>query len=700
MGYTAIEKMRDLNRERFGRDVGPFSPLPVGRERTGMDLKSAALRFLAERCEGLRFDPETEKREANGKWQGTSFAPEQIPYNMQMDVDRICLKNELAAFIDSGAAEDAYTVYYAYLEMFMGKNGRSRSMVEMLSEYESNASSLLMSHRDHYSHSVYVFALGLAIYETNAGFRKIFSRAYGFRDRGEGHESACAFLRFWGMTALFHDIGYPFEIPFEQVMAYFEVENRKRGPENMYLAYRNIEPFVRIGGEDGEKLKELYGREFSDLIELLAFGIAARMGEAYGITEGKMDRVIRNKPTHPEENNYFMDHAFFSAGRLYREIVRILGGENLSREHVDVLTAIMLHNSLFKFAILGYKSDNLKAPLKAELHPLAWMLMLCDELQCWDRTAYGRNSRTELHPMGVDFDFTGGGIRAVYFYDIEMKERIRNYTKQYKAWEAGGKAGKPPRLKAYSDMAGTEQRFREDIGQIADLTGMPLTVDCALRKADRRMKHTYLSESSFLHIYDFAVVLHARYSYSGRGRKPEPEKMEEEFNRLSLEYKISNMNQAKSFDRNLNAIECFFTDKPVDFEMLKAFTQEMVAVFAPMEHERWVREHQAMGWTAGNDYETLPVREKGEAEKAERIKLREQLRMHKLTLPAGTTGKGIRNHYNTLSPEDQGKDYLPFNSMLKLMEQYDGVRIYRMRSDGRPMDRLQKVLDEYDGGAF
>ena len=26
MGYTAIEKMREWNRERFGKDVGPFCP--------------------------------------------------------------------------------------------------------------------------------------------------------------------------------------------------------------------------------------------------------------------------------------------------------------------------------------------------------------------------------------------------------------------------------------------------------------------------------------------------------------------------------------------------------------------------------------------------------------------------------------------------------------------------------------------------
>ena len=44
--------------------------------------------------------------------------PNQIPYNMQMDINRLCLLCELEKFIDSGISEDAYTVYYCYLEMF------------------------------------------------------------------------------------------------------------------------------------------------------------------------------------------------------------------------------------------------------------------------------------------------------------------------------------------------------------------------------------------------------------------------------------------------------------------------------------------------------------------------------------------------------------------------------------------------------
>ena len=679
MSYSAIEKMRAFNQKRFGMDVGPFAPGPIGDEATGMDLKSAALRFLETRCIGLRFDEEKERTEKEkGVCLGTSLQPKQIPYNMQMDLDRLCLKNELAKFIESGVAEDAYTVYYSYIEMFIGRDGKSQSMVELLSEFESNASSLLMSHRDHYSHSVYVFALGLAIYETNAWFRKVFSESYGFTDGGEGPESAHAFLEYWGLTSLFHDIGYPFEIPFEQVLAYFEVDKKKRGRKSVYIAYRNVRPLVRLQPGGRKRLQELYGVSFRDVTELLADRIAERLAPDYGITREKMDRKIRSKAPHPEENGLYMDHAFFSACRLYQELIRIIGAKRLQKYHVDALTAIMLHNSLFKFAIVGYKSSGLKDPLKAERHPLAWMLMLCDELQCWDRTAYGRNSRSELHPMAVDFDFSGGAIRAVYYYDRGEAGKIREFYAEYAEWEKDGCSGDQPRLKAYSDMAEKEQRFRRDIGQIVDLANCPLTVTPSLREVDHRQKHTYLSSSNFLHIYNFAVALHARYAYQGDEENAKQEDMEKAFNSLSLEYKISNINQVRSFGQYLNEIGCFYTDRPVDFDMLTEFTKDMINRIAPLEHERWVRDHQMMGWRPGDDYETVPLDVPKQREGKARKALREQMRMHKLTLAADADEETILKHYESLPPIEQEKDFLPFNSLLKLLKIFDGVRIYKL----------------------
>ena len=102
MGYTAFKAMRARNKKLLGKDLGPKQPRPAKGARNGTDLKSAALRFLHDRCEGLRFDPEIAQKEAEtGVYLGTGIRPGQVPFNMQKDTDRLCLERELEKFIDT-----------------------------------------------------------------------------------------------------------------------------------------------------------------------------------------------------------------------------------------------------------------------------------------------------------------------------------------------------------------------------------------------------------------------------------------------------------------------------------------------------------------------------------------------------------------------------------------------------------------------
>ena len=153
--------------------------------------------------------------------------------------------------------------------------------------------------------------------------------------------------------------------------------------------------------------------------------------------------------------------------------------------------------------------------------------------------------------------------------------------------------------------------------------------------------------------------------------------MEKDFSTLSLEYKLSNINQVKSFSKCLNEIHCFYTDRQVDFDMLEAFTPQQIERIAPLEYERWLREHQAMGWRNGDLYERVPVPQ-GAGEKSYRTALREQTRCHKLVIDGELTKEQIISHYEEHLPEyEKQMNYQPFNNMLKLMRKFDGVRIYQ-----------------------
>lgn len=671
MAYTALAKMRKKNLKEYGVNIGPREP-DLYKAGNKNSLKCASLRFLHNACEGLKFDASIEAEEdKSGVYQGTSLKPGQIPYNMQMDINRLCLEKSLEKFIDSGTAEDAYMVYYSYLEIFLGHYGKSKKMIELLAEFESNGSSLLMKHRDHYSHSVYVFALGLAVYETNARYRSAFEKYITEKKQTSFSSSELAniFLEYWGMTSLFHDIGYPFELPFEQVMSYFEVNKQKRGKDHPFLAYKDIDTLTGFDKVEAAHFKKLYGKKFRSCSELFAHDITEKLGSEYGFSEDYILNIIRSKPTCPEKFGHFMDHAVFSAIRLYRELVSSLGADNITGLHVDALTAIILHNSMYKFTIAFYKDPvKKKSPLKAGLHPLAYLLMLCDELQCWDRTAYGRNSRTELHPMDADFDFSDNAISAVYSYDKSEKDKIDAFEAEYSKWEKEGMQGSAPRLKAYSDMADDGKRFVSDIDSIIDTSIIPLTAKPDLKPVNRKNKRIFLSSSNFLHLYDFAVALN--------GRKMSPDTplsvIEDRFEALSLEYQLSSINRARNFSLYLDAIGCFYTDRPVDYEMVTSFNREQAAIIAPLEHERWIREHRTMGWSYGTLYEEV-----GNAEN--KNTLREQMRCHKLAMDGALSSNGIYNHYLALPESEKSKDWKPFNTMLKLLKKYDGLRIYVYR---------------------
>lgn len=711
MGYKYLsdDRLRDLEsiKKKFGEKSFEFS----------------AVNFIRNRCEKLRFDESKENEDGKDiKYTGKSTKPNQIPYNMEKDIDRYTFENSIINFLYTGKKEDAYNIFYCFLEMFIGDYNRTESMVELLSEYESNGSRLLMKHRDHYSHSAFVFILGLAIFDSNAEFRNAYNKFYKLGDNGANH-----FLEYWGLTSLFHDIGYPFELPFEQLESYFEVDKKKR-KDAPFLAYSNLRNLIKIDRKTARKINDIYKEDlfavFEDTNELFAYAITYRLAKKYYFTKAQMTKILSKKPCNPEQYNYYMDHAYFSANLVFQKLFsKIDDNAKFTLEHIDAMTAIILHNSLYKFSIADYKNPDINIPLSVDLHPLAYLLMLCDELQCWDRTAYGRESTKELHPVDANIYFDDDAINVSYVYNYEKNQsKIDNYIEKYDKWLKEKPDKKTEiekwykdreKMKAFASMYevcfDVEKKdinldinsFQYDIEQIVDTSKIKLNVriedkDEAMRTINSFDEYSigYLSDSNFTNMNNFAEILHIAYNVKDEkldellnniSNVDALSEIDNSFSNMSLEYKIFNINKAKAFPSFLDKISCFYTNKSVGNSVVKEFFEDEKKKIAILSHRRWLIEKYQMGWRYGNpkdDIDKYKNRIHNELiENYEFNAIEDVYGNNRLNFNAK-----VKENYNRLNEETKGKylerEFKHINLIIPLLRLYEGLGIYCLKKRG------------------
>lgn len=610
-----------------------------------------ALDFIRDDCVGLKFDEDKIKlQDTTGK--------DGVPYNFERDVDRLCFESAIARFLESGTREDAFDVYFCFCEIFkpFGEGYQAtKILIETLSEHEENSSSLLMKHRDHYSHSVYVYLLGIALYKENEKIRNSYDKKYQLKP---GNEACHHFLEYWGMTALFHDIGYPFEIAHQQIKTYIcqitGFDNKKIDDVMYYapyVSYSKMDEFVSITSDKKQCLSKYFhgfGEHNENLNSVFATAIEDRLSSKYGLNYDELYKVLDKRAI---ESQPYMDHAYFSGLILLKKMLENLSvNETLSDEKMDILTAITLHNSLFKFELKGNKEGF----ALEDGQPLAYLLMLCDELQCWDRTAYGQNSRTEISPFNFDIGLVNNSVILKYYFDqaSEIKGKL---SKNFRSMSKG-----------YKDKQGHQKpgyKFVDDLNKIVSLNcfdDFSIQTDFVHKL---KKKKQYLSDTNFLNLYEFALALNGRYDQTIITESLNEEladhiqtELQESFARLTLEFKLSNIAQAKGFASHLEKIGCFYTDRAVDYEVINTFTAADLEIMAQAEHQRWQQEKLEMGWLYGTDYL------KADNPKRERALTRK----HKDITP-----------FSELTLEDILKDSEPMNCMLKLLYNFDGLRIYK-----------------------
>lgn len=284
--------------------------------------------------------------------------------------------------------------------------------------------------------------------------------------------------------------------------------------------------------------------------------------------------------------------------------------------------------------------------------------------------------------MGCTFDFSENNIKAIYLFDEKEMTKVNHFKDEYIEWLQNPGKEKSPGLKAYSGMYIKKDGisgFQRDIELIVDLNEIHLNVETGLAEHIHAGNRSYLSDSNFINLYNFAIILNGRWGNVGwkraklagqeeqyLGNSKIVEEFAEGFKNLSLEYKLSNINQAKAFAKYMNMIGCFYTDKAVDFEQVDKFTNDELIDIGKAEHQRWLQEHYDMGWTYGN-----PEKDKRDFE-----------RKHRDMIPDfsgfDVSDEAAEQNYERLDKATQDKDTDPMECMLAMLKMFDGLRIYRL----------------------
>ena len=338
------------------------------------------------------------------------------------------LRQAVLEFLEDETKETAFAVYRSFFDSYRitleGESNPFIDLLDVLLSYEERASTLIDKQRDHYVHSVNVFILGLSIYSQNSNFRTAFDAVnmdknnYPFSYDTKGEE----FFYRWGIASLFHDVGYPVEIIGKQLNKFisFATEVDKQGQVKTHLEFDDFKEFNSIAKVTPNQsfTKSYYEKhptcDSLDLLnpnDLLAYKLHLSLGVDLPEIKTSLDRF-------PEimADNGFIDHGYYSAIIVLRWYGYLIQSCSYKPDYffypiLDSASAILLHN-YYKNVLL--KAPFSKEPLSPREHPVAYLLILCDELQEWNRTPYGILDKRRNLAEGAEVIITNKQLEVTY----------------------------------------------------------------------------------------------------------------------------------------------------------------------------------------------------------------------------------------------------------------------------------------------
>lgn len=530
------------------------------------------------------------------------------------------LKASIEVFLEFESPYTAYEIYETFFMIYQitaqnksdDENGEYDvinepntllDLVKIMKKYEENTGDLIEKQRDHFIHSVNVFILGLAIYSQNKNYRNKF-REYVLKSpykkyyRINGDFSNEEFLYRWGVASLFHDIGYPFEIIGKQLNKF--INDGIKSISNAYGVetaidfkdFNNFNTILKINPDFTDKYRETYPEsKFLNLFkptDIMAHKIITDF-QSINITEltKHLDIFVDIMA-----DNEFIDHGFFSSILVLNSYGYLI--QNYAKDNdfffypiVDSATAILLHN--YYRRVLHKKPFNLDS-LDPEMSPLAFLLILCDELQEWNRQPFGVKDKKRSHVNRLLLEINDNQMNVEYIVESGSMGLGFSEDKQ----------------ELLRDLLNIRSIFDEDLSIITDVKQTNITkeiVQSEIQTPDTLLRNV---EKLAIEIHNqYNDTIKTQYEEKLANNEDIDDKLKRKyenlcpFTELSSQLKIANIRQAKSIPKKLNMIGCEIAYKSDSRDAILEFTHDEVMDLAISEHNDWWDEKIGTGWTYG-----------------------------------------------------------------------------------------------------
>ncbi|MBR0081137.1 MAG: hypothetical protein IJP98_00200 [Clostridia bacterium] len=498
------------------------------------------------------------------------------------------LAGTVRKFLEQETPDNAFAVYRAFFDTYRitlpGKDDPFVDLVDILRSYEETAATLIDKQRDHFVHSVNVFLTGLSIYTRIPGYRNAFEKAIPEAPYRIGYQTPHEEFFFrWGVASLFHDVGYPVEIVGHQINRFIRMVTDADGDEVRVRAQIRYENFSELNHICEVVPKRSFTKSFYDAYEscsyvdlltpndLLAHRIHMTLGTDLEETKAAINRFVDDMA-----KSGFIDHGYYSAMiilKWYGYAIQTSGDrpERFYWPVVDSATAILLHN--------WYRNALQRPPfslgaMRPDANPIAYLLILCDELQEWNREARGIITKTFTLADTVHLALDDGYLSATFVtkhgklpadFCAEKKALLHRLLDLDTVFPQG--------FDVDNESLDSLTVFKP---KLAELSARPLLKDLEL----------------------LAIAIHARYNEKQLEEHPERPLRYPDFSALPDDLKYSNLRQAQDICDRLERAGYRLAPKGGK-GAVDSFPDDLVEIMAEWEHEAWMQERLQHGWTLG-----------------------------------------------------------------------------------------------------